>query len=146
LTGELTMTTVLYSHSWALVLIFLCGCGSGDQKTYPAGGTVKFADGTPLVKGTVQFRSLDTERAVSARGTVKEDGTFELSTFEPGDGAVPGEHQAMVLPPPFIGDLDEVGHFPRIIDPKHTKFDTSGLKFTVTPDADQNQFHITVDK
>ena len=130
----------------AAVFLFSClGCGGGT--TFPAGGRVTFPNGSPLAGGAVEFRSLEHEPPVGARGVIREDGTFQLTTYRPGDGAVEGEHQALVVPKRPAGDQwDEVrisGQAP-IIDSKYQSFDTSGLTFTVTRKAADNQFQITV--
>ena len=121
----------------------LVGCGGGGLSTYSAGGKVTFPDGTPLAGGWVEFQPVNSEHAVSARGEIQADGTFELGTNEPGDGAIEGEHRALVTPPPFQGDRDEMTSVPETIDRKFQQFDTSGLKFTVTAGGD-NHFEIQV--
>ena len=71
------------------------GCQDGRQATYPARGVVRFADGTPVRSGTVEFRS---ESCGSiARGTVDRDGSFILGTYETADGAVAGPHKVIVV-------------------------------------------------
>ncbi|MEA1951951.1 MAG: hypothetical protein U9N87_11235, partial [Planctomycetota bacterium] len=80
-----------------LVVSILAGCG-GPLPTYKAGGKVTLPDGTPMNAGQVEFRPVDSEHLVSARGAIQTDGTFELSTFEAGDGAIEGEHQVLVRP------------------------------------------------
>ena len=111
--------------------------------TYPVRGKVTFPDGTPLEGGRVEFELVSSKHRVSARGVIRPDGSFELGTFQPGDGALAGEHRAIVMPPLPIGDRDGVDSLPVIIDPHFQRFDSSGLKFTVTPDGD-NEFHIPV--
>lgn len=130
----------------SLALILLVGCGSGGVRTYPVGGTVTFPDGTPLAGGLVQFRSVTGEHRVGARGAIQEDGSYQLGTFESGDGVVEGDHEALVTPPPFEGDRDEVRFVPEIIDRKHTSFATSGLRYTVLTDGGENQFDIIVER
>ena len=83
--------------------IALVGCGGGPVPTYRAGGKVVFPDGKPMQGGNVEFRAVNKTPAGDnpvARGEIQSDGTFELSTFRPGDGAVEGEHLALVVPPP----------------------------------------------
>jgi hypothetical protein len=120
------------------------GCGESGATAYRAGGKVVFADGAPLTVGNVEFRPTGMEPAVSARGRIHPDGTFQLSTFKSGDGALEGEHQAMVSMPPFLGAPSQPGAASPTIDPRFTRFETSGLKFTVTKDAAKNQFVIEV--
>lgn len=126
----------------ALVMV-VPGCGEDGVPTYPARGKVTFPDGTPLEGGRVEFEPVASEHRVSARAVIQPDGAFELGTFQPGDGALEGEHRAIVMPPLPIGDREGMKSLPLMIDPRFQRFDTSGLKFTVTRDSD-NEFNIQV--
>ena len=132
----------------AAAAVVVAGCGGSKQPTYRAGGKVAFSDGTPLSGGWVSFWSLDADKNVTARGAIQSDGTFELTTFARGDGAVEGRHQALVVPLIRVdrGDL-VVGKSPPPpppVDRRFSNFETSDLKFTVTDDPQQNQFEIVV--
>lgn len=115
------------------ILSLLTGC-SDKPKTYPVTGTVKFADGTPLVGGTVEFRNItdDIAKQVNARGEIGPDGKYQLTTFQPNDGAIAGEHQVCVFPPAN----NVPGNFnteppPNPLQRKFMAYDTSELKCTV---------------
>ena len=136
---------------------FLLGCGS-DPGAIPAGGSVKFADGTPLAGGQIQFQLASDGAAPTARGTIGADGTFQLTTFEEDDGALPGKHRVMITPlyEPIDEDWEdkllETGKQPQPkkadgpqMDPRYQTYKTSKLTYTVTEDASQNQFEIVVD-
>ncbi len=99
----------------SLALILLVGCGSGGVRTYPVGGTVTFPDGTPLAGGLVQFRSVTGEHRVGARGAIQEDGSYQLGTFESGDGVVEGDHEALVTPPPSRATATRSDLYPRLL-------------------------------
>jgi hypothetical protein len=126
------------------VLGFLTGCND-KPKTYPVTGTVKFADGTPLVGGTVEFRNItdDIAKQVNARGEIGPDGKYQLTTFQPNDGAITGEHQVCVFPP-----AQEVpGNFsseppPNPLQRKFLAYETSELKFSVK--TEPNVYDINV--
>lgn len=112
------------------------GCGSGHPApTYPVTGRVQFADGKPLnTGGIILFQSLPNGEQASydARGSIAEDGTFQLSTFEEGDGAVAGKHRVLVRAQRDSDDYVKRGITPRpVIDPRFERFETSGLEFTV---------------
>ena len=82
---------------WLVVAIacgFLVGCGSQPQ-TFPVHGRVVFKDGTPVRFGSIE--TLSVEKRVNARGTIRPDGTFSLTTYENDDGAVPGEHRVVII-------------------------------------------------
>ena len=133
--------------SWLTIfLLGLLGCDSGNL-TYPAGGRVAFPDGTPLDGGAVEFRSLETRPSVGARGIIQPDGTFRLTTYKPGDGAVPGTHQALVVPKRPPGhQWDEMRGSSQMatLHPKYQRFESSGLEYTVTENASKNEFQIMV--
>jgi hypothetical protein len=139
--------SAMWSSVIFAVALAMTGCGSSKQPTYRAIGRVTFADGTPLTTGWVSFRPMDSEAKISAKGQIQPDGTFELMTFTPGDGAVEGRHQAMVMAA-IVQDgrqLPQPGPPPApLIDPRFAGYDTSGLEFTVTTDPEQNQFAIQV--
>jgi hypothetical protein len=127
-----------------LLTMSVLGCDSGALKTYPCRGKVTFTDGAPLKGGWVQCRSTSTAQPLTARGEIQEDGSFELSTLKPGDGAVEGEYQVAILPPLPKTGLDQLRASPKIFGEKFRKFETSGLAITVTRDPDQNVFDIVV--
>lgn len=54
-----------------------------------------FGDGSPVRVGAVELKSRD--HPLHARGEIDIDGRFVLSTFEPGDGAVAGEHDCVIV-------------------------------------------------
>jgi hypothetical protein len=117
-----------------------CGCGGDGLPTYPATGTVTFPDGKPLAGGSIIFQS--TEHPVTARGPILDDGSFELGTYVPGDGAVAGEHRVAILPPKPQRDTDEGIVLPDI-DVKYQNPERSGLIYDVQ-DEEENRFEITV--
>lgn len=135
-------------HTWflasvCLVTVCLFGCGSGNVPVYAAKGRVVFSDGTPVGAGRVEFRPLEAPRPVVARGEVQADGTFELSTFEPGDGAIAGRHTAIVLPKMIMQNRNVV---PAVkIDSRFGNYKTSGLEFTVNENPAKNVYTITVE-
>jgi hypothetical protein len=134
---------------WLAALAVVMGCGRGQLPTYRAGGKVAFPDGTPLSGGSVEFQPLSSEHAVSARGKIQPDGTFQLGTFGSADGAVEGEHRALVIPPaPDRGPMlpSTLRAAVPIIDPRFQRFETSELKFAVTRDPAKNQFVIQVER
>ena len=83
--------------SLSLAILPCWGCGGGGTphlgKTVPVKGRITYR-GKPLVQGTVTFEPEDTGREAS--GDIGPDGTFVLTTFTDGDGAVPGIHRVRV--------------------------------------------------
>ena len=78
------------------------GCNRSPYEMARVVGTVTI-DGEPLRGGQVQFapisRGQDSEAGKPALGTVRPDGSFELSTYKEGDGAVVGHHFVTVFGP-----------------------------------------------
>ena len=132
-----------------ILLAFASGCERGPLPTYRAGGKVVYCDGTPVAGGLVVFQVIDGPKPTSARGTIEPDGSFRLSTFKTGDGAIEGEHRAAIIPKalgPEV-DRDEVRRLPpKSISGKFSDFNTSGLTFSVSRQPSQNNFEITVDR
>jgi hypothetical protein len=82
-----------------LLAASLVGCGSGSGASAPVRGKV-VAGGQPVTGGTLTFSPLAQDSvARSAQGEIQPDGTFELTTERPGDGAAIGKHQVSYMAP-----------------------------------------------
>ena len=119
----------------AFVCLALLGCSNKKFDTHPVAGTVKFEDGSPVKFGRVEFFSK--EQQVSARGSIKPDGTFAMGTEEEDDGAVAGKHQVLIVQ---VIAPSESGVTPHEhgthISTRFATFKSSGLTFTVQPDGE----------
>ena len=125
-------------------VFIVAGCDKGKMPTYSVRGNVTYPDKRPLAGVWVSFRSSDNGLPVMARGQTDANGEFTLSTFSAQDGAITGVHQAIVACPevsPRFGN--ETPKTPPI-DARYSRFETSGLEYTVTTDPAQNQFTIHV--
>ena len=109
--------------AWSLVL--LPGCGG--PRLYPVHGKVTWENGDEareLAGGMVICESVVGQ--VGARGDIEQDGSFQLSTYKPGDGVLPGKHRVAVVeysprePPP-----------PPKIDRAFSGVESSGLEINV---------------
>jgi ribosomal protein S12 len=110
----------------------LMGCRDSKLKTFPTRGKVVFADGTPVKVGTIECKSL--QHGVQASGTIELDGTFSLTTYVQGDGAVAGSHQCVIVQ--FIQTENIPNYKPStlgVVNRKHASYSTSGLHFDVSP-------------
>jgi hypothetical protein len=129
------------------LLPIFAGCGPSTPATYPVYGKVVFPDGSPLKGGEIEFepKSADTEK-INARAPIQLNGTFSLTTFKLGDGALPGPHRVLVRAPRAQiqpEDMKPGEEIPKpIIDPRFERYETSGLEFTV--DKKSNDFTIQV--
>src|SRR5262249_58322349 len=68
-------------------------------------------NGQPLAGATVTFHPAEEGRR-PASGRTDDDGTFELTTFHPGDGALPGTYKITVskaVEEPLAEDTQEKG-------------------------------------
>ncbi len=86
---------------WLSVILASLGAGSGCGKsgperipTYPVVGQV-LVDGEPvemLAVRCVRLSDVDKEHPTQSQGFTAADGTFEISTYESGDGVPAGEY------------------------------------------------------
>lgn len=86
-----------------VVLTFvMAGCSRAPFDTAPVEGTVTI-DGQPLKGGKVVFAPIaeegSAESGKSAIGPIQSDGTYSLTTYSSGDGAVVADHWVTVLIP-----------------------------------------------
>lgn len=133
------------AHNFSLVVIavLFCGCSNGQLKTYPTKGKVQFKSGSPVHVGTVELKSR--EHGVQARGDIKPDGTFVLSTYSPGDGAVAGMHDCVVVQ--FVMTEELAGFRPSavgVVHPRYASYPTSGLSLEILA-APANELLIEVE-
>ncbi len=132
------MPNLIRRHAVVLVLV-LSGCG---PSLAPVRGKVTLQGGKPAAGSQVVFESEQDGKRISARGDVREDGSFELSTFKPGDGVLPGKYKVQVNPPPMV---NAEGSYASPFHAKFSSFQTSGLEFEVKP-SERNEFLIQVTK
>jgi len=124
----------------ALVLIVSsAGCG---RRMYPVSGTVTLEDGRALTRGMVIFEGQHDGVAIMARGQIKSDGSYQLSTERPGDGVPPGKYRVQINPMDLSEVPDEKKNLP--FDIKYLRFSTSGLEYEVK--AGPNEFPIQLSR
>ncbi|QDU37814.1 Nickel uptake substrate-specific transmembrane region [Maioricimonas rarisocia] len=156
------MTSICHrSRLWAGSILLLAGglagcTGGSDDKwseqrpaTYPVQGTVLY-NGEPVADASVSFSSTGGDKSVGAAGKTDDQGTFTLTTYEPGDGAVAGEHRVTVIkavvegedPSYFDENSPNYGKEPPptttkyLVPKKYASFETSGLTATVSESSD----------
>ncbi len=134
------MTLKSFASLGAVGLVFLA-IGCSGRGLHSVRGKVVFAeDGSPLGGGWVYFENKD--GGGSPDSPIASDGSFELRTAQPGDGAAPGTYRVMIKPPEQ--SVPEGQRRPLIIDPRFTSFETSGIELVV--EAKKNFFEIKVKK
>lgn len=124
----------------ASATLLISGC-SGQFA--PVSGIVVFADGTPikeLAGSRVLFEAVGSDgKNYSSEGEITGDGTFQLTTVKPGDGAVVGKNRVLIE----RKMLDPERAAPRVVHEKYERFETSGIELDVQPG--NNKFTITLD-
>lgn len=122
-----------------VVLVLATGCSSGRDTTYSVEGTVQ-VDGQLVTGGAVAFESVEPGsdgKRRTARGTIGPDGTYRLTTFTRGDGALAGRHRAMVVNTTLFDPESERPPSASVIPGRYSAFETSGLEFDVKPEPNR---------
>jgi hypothetical protein len=133
------MTTAARRACWVLAACLfgaLTGAGCASRPAvYPVKGRVTF-NGRAVSTGTVVFHALD-DKLPLLRGEIRADGSFELTTYRPGDGAPGGKYQVTVhafTPGKGVEGRDADYQPPRPLVPlKYTRLDQTPLAETVGP-------------
>jgi hypothetical protein len=83
--------------AWGVTTLVCIGCGAADQvKVYPVRGKVTF-EGKPLAGGgSISFVPTTNQSGKTAGGDIKEDGTYQLTTYAPGDGSMVGDFRVVI--------------------------------------------------
>ena len=136
-------------RAWAAVLAVGClrggglGCG-GDHSIQPVRGHVQSRDGRRATFGMVELTAEQGGQVAS--GIIEQDGSFRLTTVRDGDGAVAGRHRAIVVQVVNTEHIPlEQHHHVLDVHPRHARYETSGLTFTIEP-GKQNDLEIVVDE
>ena len=114
----------------AAAVLALAGCGSNQLKTAVVRGTVTYK-GKPVPNGTISFVPTS---GPSATGEIQPDGSYVLTTYRKGDGAVLGQHTVVIVAMQDMSDrLPEARQPlpPPIVPLKYTSLATSDLRAEV---------------
>ncbi len=115
----------------AVVMSATSGCGSDAPETAEVRGTV-FIDGVPLERGGVFLRP---SHGRVGKGKIGSDGSFVISTFSDGDGAIVGPARIAVRAVTIAGNAREGGEITYLVPKAFTSEDTSGLSYDVSGDT-----------
>jgi hypothetical protein len=139
-----------------LLVMPITGCGRPLPETAKVAGHVTL-DGQPVTQGTIMFIP---ELGRPATGTIGPEG-YELTTFEPGDGAILGRHTDTIAATETVGGdipasfADEIkskgqraGELRYLIPRKYSDRATSGLtaEIKAQPEPNKINFDLTTDK
>jgi len=126
--------------SWLPLLVgLLIASGCSTAGYYHVKGKVVDSQGQPIAElaGSQIIFSL-INGTTSSEGEIQADGSFQLFTLKPGDGAPPGDYQ-VYIPRRYL-DPEHAG--PQVIDAKYEKPDTSGLHATVEKKTNTFEFKV----
>jgi hypothetical protein len=142
----LSLTTQIRFAALSAGVLALVGCGSSrDITLIPVSGTITFAGGPPPKPGTINFAPVSTEEGAPKRpgsANFAEDGSFEVTSFEDGDGLAPGTYSVKVTcwqQPPTEEDPTSFQRFNLVPD-------DFTHEVVVAPDADDVEVIIDVPK
>ncbi|MCL2623192.1 MAG: hypothetical protein FWD31_05930 [Planctomycetaceae bacterium] len=126
-----------YVITIALFMLAFYGCGENSRLK----GKVTFSDGQPVTAGTVNFST----PTYQARGEIKPDGTYTVSSLGKNDGLPRGEYAVSLTGVmKFKTNANSAMPVPVILcDEKYSLPETSELKCTVP--APGNRFDIVLD-
>jgi hypothetical protein len=137
-------------------LSITAGCESGPE-TAEVAGVVTF-NGQKVQEGTVTFYPVKGGRP--ATGTIQPNGTYELSTFDPGDGAILGEYKVAIEAKKVNGAAPEPKSFEEelarenasvqptkasvtwLVPRRYSSAESSGLIATVNGGSNQIDFNL----
>jgi len=129
---------------WILLIwvVLAAGCSSDRIPTYPVSGRVVFENGNPVRHGKIELESRD--YGTTATGTIDQDGSFVLGTYTADDGAVAGEHDAIVVQMVIAdGSFEHTINHGDAAPPRYADYETSPLTVSVDPDR-KNAVTITI--
>ena len=112
------------------------GCGDRGPKLASVRGTVTYK-GKPVPNGTVTFIPASGQHAT---GEIRPDGSYTLTSFRPGDGAIPGTYKVVVV---AIQDMtgrlpeDRTPLPPPIVPNKYTSIATTDISVEVKEGENQ---------
>ena len=140
-----------------LVMVLGCADNSGLAKRYAVSGTVNYL-GKPVEKGAITFTPTQADGR-TASGTIT-NGSYSLTTAEPGDGALPGSYKVTVTAKEIdtteLKEIAKGGQFHHdaafakavknakpLVPAKYSLAETSGLTAEVKAQSNTVNFDLT---
>lgn len=117
--------------------ILVAGCSDGLPKTIHVTGNVKFDGGPPPGPGIVYFLPVEAAEGFPLRpatGDFGADGKYDVMTFKPGDGVMPGKYKIYIEcweTPPNMDGKPVKSFVPQM----YQNVDTSGFTMDITSDS-----------
>jgi hypothetical protein len=111
--------------------LLLLGCAEATVPVYPVTGSVTF-QGKPPAGALIVFSSTSGgAEGFAPTATVKDDGSFAVTSFEPGDGAPQGEYVATVHWYKVVSDGGGSGPGPNVLPKQYASAKTSPIRVSV---------------
>lgn len=126
----------------ASLTLALAGCGGGTSRTAPVKGKVTYKN-KPVPNGTITF--IPVGYGTSATGELGSDGSYTLTTFKSGDGAIPGKHKVIIVAmQDMSARLPEERNPlpPPIVPSKYTSIATTDLEVEVKEGDNTHNFDL----
>jgi hypothetical protein len=118
-------------NSFAIaVLLLSVGCAEQGPRLFRATGTVSF-NNKPIPKAKLVFHPQFDGPGWMPVAVVDDESTFQISTKQPGDGALPGRYIVTVV---WHADPDDEDS-PNLLPPRFADPKTSNLEVVVDPDS-----------
>lgn len=127
---------------YVAAIIPLVGCGSSGNSTVT--GTITTTDGQVVSGGRITFTSANPP--ISASSRIAPDGSYELSSIEPGDGAPVGNYQVAIISKISSAGGDRNGRSvatsKSLVHEKYADVQTSELTAAVQPGSNTIDFQV----
>ena len=137
------MSGSTFLRTLTLLIVTTCIVGCGGSGLVSVKGKVTYND-KPVTSGTITFAAED---KTSAYGEILPDGSYELMTEKPGDGATPGAYKVFIVAMQDQADLlpEERNPLPAPMVPdKYTSLATTDLTADVESGKDNEiNFNLT---
>jgi hypothetical protein len=89
---------LMRSLTAACLTAILAGCGDSDRQTvYPVRGTIRLEGKAMPGGGSIAFIPMEHQKGKTAGGEIRENGTYELSTYSNGDGSMAGYFRVVII-------------------------------------------------
>ena len=140
-----------------LLTLPLVGCDDGRPARYQVTGEVTY-NGEPLPRGSIAFSPRDPDQGVGCFGEI-EDGYYRMTTFDTGDGAVPGLYDVSITaievtptnplddielsPTPEAAVARDMRDARHLIPAKYNNPASSGLSAEVLAESNEIDFSLT---